>query len=187
MLATPRCSLLSWMVQPKNVCTVHNMRVLGRELGSLVKGEWVPASLFLRLWGGLEGGAGRSVFCLLSADEDRLTVTLITGLWVEPVGVATELASVQVPKGSAFSALRDCLMSRGDRVGGRAAPGLTSGLRISEMSLPAKLHPAISGSSRATGLLCSPGPQAALLPDLPGPLALNSTPVLTGPRFVLLS
>lgn len=61
LLATPRCSLLSWMVQPKSVCAVHNVRVLGRELGSLVEGEWVLASLFLRLLGGLEGGAGRSV------------------------------------------------------------------------------------------------------------------------------
>lgn len=78
-------------------------------------------------------------------------------------------------------------MSCGARVGGRAAPGLTSGLRISEMNLPAELHPTISGSSRATGLLCSPGPQAAVLPDLPGPLALHSTPFLTGPWFIFLS
>ena len=85
------------MVQPKNVCVVHNVRVLGRELGSLVEGEWVPASLFLQLWGGLEGGAGRRVFCLLSADEDRSMVTLIAGPWVELLGVATELASIQVP------------------------------------------------------------------------------------------
>lgn len=72
-------------------------------------------------------------------------------------------------------------------MGGRAAPGLSLGLRISEMSLPTKLRPAISGSSRATGLLCPPGPQAALLPDLPGPLAFHPTPFLTGPWFVCLS
>lgn len=78
-------------------------------------------------------------------------------------------------------------MSCGAQVGGRAAPGLSLGLRISEMSLPTKLRPAISGSSRATGLLCPPGPQAALLPDLPGPLAFHPTPFLTGPWFVCLS
>lgn len=37
------------------------------------------------------------VFCLFSADENRLMVTLFEGLWVEPLGVATELASIQVP------------------------------------------------------------------------------------------
>ena len=85
------------MVQPKSVCAVRNVCVLGRELGSLVEAEWVPALLFLQLLGGLEGGAGRSVFHLLSTDEDRLTVPLIAGPWMEPLGVAVEPASIQVP------------------------------------------------------------------------------------------
>lgn len=70
---------------------------VGKRAGEPGGGRVGTALLFLQLLGGLEGGAGRSVFHLLSTDEDRLMVPLITGPWMEPLGVAVEPASIQVP------------------------------------------------------------------------------------------
>ena len=63
---------------------------------------------------------------------------------------------------------------------------LVWGSRISEMRLPAGPLPAVSVPSAASGILRPPGLRAALLPDLPGPLAPHSSSFLTGPCFVCL-
>lgn len=59
-----------------------------------MEGEWYLR--YFEALGGLEVEPGE-VFCLFSADENRSAVTLFEGLWVEPLGVATELASHSSP------------------------------------------------------------------------------------------
>lgn len=116
------------MVQPK-VYARYIMFVCWEESW----GAWWRVSGYLlrdifEAFGRFGGGAGRSVLSFQGADENRLTVTLFEGLWVEPLGVATELASHSSPLRVSIQCPGGLPDAYGARMGGRAAPGLTSGL-----------------------------------------------------------